>query len=589
MKNNKRSYCLLPLIISTLIVFISGMLMYILFSITKYLPFRLVGLSLLLPISVNTVLLLFGTNIPVREKELGERSEDGTPKRSKKFWRSIVKCLKACGRGIATAFNNIRVAVRIVTVAAACLGISVVFTLVFRRMTSVYSVSFWQPVLLAALFVLFIILDKWCKHTVTENSFIGALLSNVRLCLALGRTLLLFTSAVTVIKLVSSYDLQKYLIYVIAFLYYYSAVFIIISFIARLIRNELSKKPEINMPLPFVTGGAKELGVLSYLENNTGITMRSLWSIRLIKHIVPYMVILVAAILWLSTGIIQIEPYQRGALYRFGKLQDDVLEPGIHLTLPTPFDKVVCYDTEAVNKVTIGYNTNAYSDNTWTGDHGGQEYKLLLGGGNELVSINLHLEYKISDLHSYLKNCSSPENLLEARAYELVTERTIETDLSTLLSVDRNEFAKVFKEELTDSINKYDIGLEVVSVVLESIHPPLDISEIYQQMISAEIEAEQYILNAEAKAAVALANAKKDYDTSVNAANAERFEKIANARASVAEFMASVEANNAYPDEYRFRKYLDALCKAYGKSRLVIVGEGIDSSNIYFTNIDPVN
>jgi hypothetical protein len=52
--------------------------------------------------------------------------------------------------------------------------------------------------------------------------------------------------------------------------------------------------------------------------------------------------------------------------------------------------------------------------------------------------------------------------------------------------------------------------------------------------------------------------------------------------------MAGVEADKAYPSAYRYYKYLNAIGTAYGNAKLVIVGDGIDSSNIYFGNIYPV-
>ena len=49
--------------------------------------------------------------------------------------------------------------------------------------------------------------------------------------------------------------------------------------------------------------------------------------------------------------------------------------------------------------------------------------------------------------------------------------------------------------------------------------------------------------------------------------------------------MASVEANKENKDAYQYYKYLDALSQSYGKSNLILVGDGVDSSKIYFGNI----
>ena len=46
--------------------------------------------------------------------------------------------------------------------------------------------------------------------------------------------------------------------------------------------------------------------------------------------------------------------------------------------------------------------------------------------------------------------------------------------------------------------------------------------------------------------------------------------------------MAGVAADSKYSDAYRYYKYMKAISEAYGGARLVIVGKGIDSSNIYF-------
>jgi hypothetical protein len=70
--------------------------------------------------------------------------------------------------------------------------------------------------------------------------------------------------------------------------------------------------------------------------------------------------------------------------------------------------------------------------------------------------------------------------------------------------------------------------------------------------------------------------------SSIGSATAEHSSKVAAAKTEVAEFMAGVEAYKTYPSAYRYHKYLDALGKAYGDANLVIVGEGVDSSRIYF-------
>ena len=104
----------------------------------------------------------------------------------------------------------------------------------------------------------------------------------------------------------------------------------------------------------------------------------------------------------------------------------------------------------------------------------------------------------------------------------------------------------------------------------------------FQGVISAEIQAQRQILEAEAKAAVTVAEAQASYDTAVSVAASTQYTQVAQARADVSEFMASVAADQAHTDAYRYYKYLNAIGQAYGQARLVIVGEGVNSSNLYF-------
>lgn len=444
-----------------------------------------------------------------------------------------------------------------------------------------------HAVFLIILFVVITILERLCKHSKDNTRFVSAILSNCRVFFTILSVQTVLAAACVIIEVLQLINIQKYIGYLYTGIFFYSIAFTTLSLLIIIMRKELAVAPYIHIPVPFVKReiGGQEKSFVEYLEENTGITLRSLWSIKYIRDITPAVLFMIAALLWLSTCIIQVETNQQAAVYRIGNLQEKILKPGLHLTLPYPFDKVEIYDTENVNKTTIGYKATENADNIWTEGHEGEEYKLLLGGGDEVVSINLRLEYKISDLKQYLTTATSPESVMQALAYELVTDQTIATDLSSLMSADRDAFSENFQKELSKMLEEKNLGLEVVAVVLESIHPPVEIAWVYQELISAGINAEKYLVNAQDVAAVTIAQAETTHDTTVGGAQVSYEEKVAAAKASITEFMASVEAYNASSDAYKYQKYLAAVRKAYGNANLVILGEGVDQSAIYFGNI----
>ena len=588
--NKNKIRVLIPPLISLLVSLATGIAMLNLYQPTKYLPFYLLGLTILLPSAINVTLFLL--KIPTARKDKKEETpvpveEEIPTSKFRKILKKIAFPFAFLLKLIKENSDPAKVVkfISLFTAAASFAAIQFFFAISLKAATSLYVVNYAYAVLLIAIFLVYIVLDKWMLHNETDDEYALALSFNVRSIIAVARFALILIIPSVFIKLLGIFELQKYLVIALAIIFYWASVFTILSYLARVIRHELASAPDIRIPAPFSGGSGKDIGIISYLEDNTGITMRGLWSVKLIKKLIVPSIIAVFLVFWISTGIVEIGAGQHGALYNFGRLSETPLEPGIHLTLPWPFGKTVIYNTEAVSSITIGYRSDTSGDNVWTQTHGSEEYELLLGGGEELVSINLCIEYKISDLNAYLVNCARPESILEASAYELVADKTLITDLNTLLSIDREEFASEFKIDLTEKISIRNTGLEIVSVVLESIHPPLGIADIYQRLVSAEIEAATRIMNAQAFAAVRVLEAETQHNSMVSSATADQLAKIAEAQAEVAEFMASVAADNEHSNAYRYYKYLNAVKAAYENSKIILISSDIDQSRLYFGSL----
>ncbi len=83
--------------------------------------------------------------------------------------------------------------------------------------------------------------------------------------------------------------------------------------------------------------------------------------------------------------------------------------------------------------------------------------------------------------------------------------------------------------------------------------------------------------------------AESTKESILNQANANYYSRLAEARTSVSSFVAALDAYENDPDAYVYYKYLDAISSAYKKSNLVILGEGIDGSRIYWGSFDPLS
>lgn len=396
-------------------------------------------------------------------------------------------------------------------------------------------------------------------------------------------------TAVLLADLICSYSgvaqIGKYANYAILALWLYTAVMILCSVAIKFLRHGREQGFRLYILFPVYSADGRS-GAVAWLEENTGISMRSLWSIDFIRKMLPASLLAIILIVWLSTCLVQVETYERGALYRFGRLsREDILEPGIHFKLPVPFETVKVYNVAQSRWMIIGYEGDVNNkNNLWTRPHEGEEQTLLLGGGKELVAINLKVTYHISDLYQYLTGYASPESILNAKGYEVVMNETISTDIDTLISGDRS----VISHEIEDRLRRYaqdtGLGLEVTSVNLASIHPPVAIANVYQEVVNARIQKGTLILTAEGDALAAREGARADRQIAVNDAGISYKNRISAARAEIEEYNASIEAFEMNRNAYFLEKYLETAEKALKDKRKYLVDPEVNVSSLFFNS-----
>lgn len=391
-------------------------------------------------------------------------------------------------------------------------------------------------------------------------------------------------AAVIAVSAVLKLNIYPYLAWVYRISLGYIALLLAFGLIVSIIKHDTAGEMNYPVFIPFInrTDGEK---ISDTLEKYTGLSLKSLWSIKLTGAVLPGAVLFLAVLLFVSTCVYKVEPYEEAVVYRFGTLSEMSVTQGLHFKLPYPIDKVELYEVHRSKSVTVGYEATGADDNLWNGTHASEEYTLLTGNGNELVSANLKLNYHISNLTDYIKTSSEPERILAAFAYEAVLSHTAFTDLDTLMSVDRTGLSAELKKEINEQLSAAAVGVTVDEVILESIHPPVDIADVYQSVVSAAVKKTTLITNAEKEAANSIANAEKTAKTSVKDAEARQTEKISTARYDAAVFDAADEAYRQHPESFRLSKFLDTFVTAVkGKKMYVFTPSAESSMNDYILN-----
>jgi len=312
-------------------------------------------------------------------------------------------------------------------------------------------------------------------------------------------------------------------------------------------------------------------------ETTWKVSIKSLYTIRYCLSILPALALALLFILFVSTAIFVVQPHQQAAVYRFGKLTaSSVKNEGIHLKFPWPIDKAEIYDVHRVSSMQIGYESSKSGNFLWGQAHDGGEYMLLLGNGNEMAAVNLKILYLISDLYAYIKTCTNPQAVLSAAAYNALMSRTINTTLDSFLNVDRNSLSESVLTELSRFCESENLGLSVKQIIVESIHPPVDIAEVYQNVVSASVDKTTTITRAQSYAQAKVIEAARLSKTAIDGARAMQYSRTSDAQKEAAVFYAASEAYRIAGGSFALVKQLEVYEKIIKSNKVYVFSPGVE-------------
>jgi len=445
--------------------------------------------------------------------------------------------------------NNYFLNVKKIVFVIIFLGLSAWFIFRMFEYSKAFLINYSHSIVDAVLLLLFpIIILIYLKMKKYDNSLLYEKLSNGLL------RIFSYTSIVYAIIITISSALKLNIIFILKWIYCAVIIFIPL-FLGIKIVLYVIKKEKLNFSL------------------------KSLYTIKYALKILPAVVLGFCFVLFISTSIFVVEPHQQALVFRLGKLETTaVIEEGIHLKLPFPIDRARIYDVYRVNSMQIGYQST-YSENyLWTKSHDGGENTMLLGDGNEMVAVNIKVIYKISNLYNYVKTYANPEEALRAAAYEALMYRTVNTTLDEFLSVDRSSLSVSLEQELSLFCKEKELGVSVIQVIIESIHPPVDVADFYQRVVTALIIKNTIIKRAESQAVQKIIAAQQESRTAIDNAIAARHNRVSEAQKEMAVYYAAMQAYAISPASFELVKYLDTYEKIIANNKVYVFSPRMENA-----------
>lgn len=325
------------------------------------------------------------------------------------------------------------------------------------------------------------------------------------------------------------------------------------------------------------------------LDYQFGFKVSETWFYQTIREKIGQWAAIWVLVLVASTSVVFIEPGEEAVLERFGARTGGLLQPGMHFKMPWPVDEVFRFKTREVQTLNIGFvpkDDDHGKTIMWNVAHYKEEFNLLVasretgttnaaGGVSvpvSLLTVSIPVQYQIRDIDKFAYAYANSGQMLEKVATREVIRYLVGVDLNDVMSIGREAAAKDLRTTIQKRADELGLGVEILFVGLQDIHPPTKVADAYQAVIGARQDVEAKILAAKGYATRTVLLAEAEAQRKINEAEAFRAQRIASAAATAAKFTNQIQAFNASPTVYPMRAYLQTFSKAIGPARKYIIG-----------------
>lgn len=266
------------------------------------------------------------------------------------------------------------------------------------------------------------------------------------------------------------------------------------------------------------------------------------------------------AVLWALSGFYVVDEQERAVVTRFGS-KVGTSNPGMHWRMPWPIEKEEIVNVTGVRSVT--------------------DRAVMLTKDENIVDVELSVQYTVSSAEDYLFNVDDPDMTLRQATKAAVREVVGQSAMDFILTDGREAVAARTKTLLQDRLREYKVGLSVSEVNLQQAQPPELVQAAFADAIKAREDQQRLKNVAEAYANDRLPRARGAAARQMAEATAYRDQVIAKAQGDASRFSQLVAEYRKSPRVTRERLYLDSMNSVLTNTSKVMVDVDKSGSMIY--------
>ncbi len=300
-------------------------------------------------------------------------------------------------------------------------------------------------------------------------------------------------------------------------------------------------------------------------KNNQNIDLNKIKSKIKLPNTSVLIIILILA--WLASGIYVVQPQEVGIVKRFGKYVRTTL-PGPHWHIPYPIEEVLKPQVTKVWRLEIGFRTIPGTNPPRY--RSVPQESLMLTGDENIIKVEFIVQYKIKNPVDYLFNVKNQQLTIFKAAEASMREIIGKNDIDTALTTGKAKIQIACKELLQSIVDKYKLGVSILAVQLQDVHPPDQVIEAFKDVASAKEDKERLINEAEAYRNDIIPKAKGEAAKIINEALAYKQTVINRALGETQRFEKILAKYRENKDITRKRMYLETMEEILKNSKKII-------------------
>ena len=246
----------------------------------------------------------------------------------------------------------------------------------------------------------------------------------------------------------------------------------------------------------------------------------------------------------------------------------------MHFRLPFGIETVRKVKVQRVFKEEFGFRTvQGDVRSTFASEDYSSESVMLTGDLNAAV-VEWIVQYRIKDPAKFIFNARNPETTIRHVSSSAMREVVGDHSVDEVIIASRQDIALKVRDLIQDMLDRYEIGVDVVTVNLQDVNPPPPVQPAFNAVNEAKQEKERIINEALEAYNKVIPQSQGQAQQIVSEAEGYAINRVNRASGDAQKFLAVWQEYNRARDVTRRRMYLETMLEIMPKVKdLYIIDE----------------